>query len=42
MFDDISKGNYSDFKYANQIAIQMVTKLGMSDLVTCARFSFVG
>ncbi len=32
MFDDISNGTYSDFKYATQIATQMVTKLGMSDL----------
>ncbi|MEC4559074.1 MAG: hypothetical protein U9532_02840 ['Conium maculatum' witches'-broom phytoplasma] len=32
MFDDISNGTYSDFKYATQIETQMVTKLGMSDL----------
>ncbi|MDW3617871.1 MAG: ATP-dependent zinc metalloprotease FtsH [Candidatus Phytoplasma pruni] len=32
MFDDISNGAYGDFKSATQIATQMVTKLGMSDL----------
>ncbi|MEC4559201.1 MAG: hypothetical protein U9532_03505 ['Conium maculatum' witches'-broom phytoplasma] len=32
MFDDISNGDYGDFKSATQIATQMVTKLGMSDL----------
>ncbi|WP_017192690.1 hypothetical protein [Italian clover phyllody phytoplasma] len=37
MFDDIFKGTYSDFKYVTQIATQMVTKLGMSDLVNCSK-----
>ncbi len=32
MFDDISNGAYGDFKSVTQIATQMVTKLGMSDL----------
>ncbi|MEC4559092.1 MAG: hypothetical protein U9532_02950 ['Conium maculatum' witches'-broom phytoplasma] len=32
MFDDISNGAYGDFKSATQIATQIVTKLGMSDL----------
>ncbi|WP_261974262.1 hypothetical protein [Poinsettia branch-inducing phytoplasma] len=42
MFNDISDETYSDFKYVTQIATQMVTKLGMSDLVTYARFHFFG
>ncbi|KOR75598.1 HflB protease [Candidatus Phytoplasma pruni] len=32
MFDDISNGAFGDFQQATQIATQMVTKLGMSDL----------
>ncbi|MBP5836279.1 ATP-dependent zinc metalloprotease FtsH [Candidatus Phytoplasma meliae] len=32
IFDDISNGAYGDFKSATQIATQMVTKLGMSEI----------
>ncbi|WEK82759.1 MAG: ATP-dependent Zn protease [Candidatus Phytoplasma pruni] len=32
IFDDISNGDFDDFQQATQIATQMVTKLGMSDL----------
>ncbi|WEK82627.1 MAG: cell division protein FtsH, ATP-dependent Zn protease [Candidatus Phytoplasma pruni] len=32
IFDDISNGAFGDFQQATQIATQMVTKLGMSDL----------